>query len=96
MTGQALDGDDFAYVDVSVDGGTTWQNVFTWNDIDIRNTHEVWDLSSFVANSIFDIRFKSVQPGYDWWWAVDKICIYVTGIPPVDNIIHRNCRLWCC
>ncbi len=49
---------DFAYVDVSVDGGATWQNVFTWNDIDVRNTHEVWDLTSLVALSNFSIRFR--------------------------------------
>jgi hypothetical protein len=75
---------DFAIVDVSVDGGATWQNVFTWNDVDVRNTHEIWDLTSLVALSNFSIRFKSIQPGWDWWWAVDNICIYATDMIPVE------------
>jgi hypothetical protein len=81
---QAIDNGDFAYVDVSVDGGATWQNVLTWNDVDVRNTHEIWDLTSLVALSNFSIRFKSVQPGWDWWWAVDNVCIYATDMIPAE------------
>jgi hypothetical protein len=81
---QAIGTSDFAYVDVSVDGGATWQNVFTWNDVDVRNTHETWDLTAMVALSNFDIRFKSVQPSWDWWWAVDNICIYGSDPIPVE------------
>jgi hypothetical protein len=41
-------------------------------------------LTSLVAGTTFDIRFKCIQPGWDWWWAVDNICIYATGNPPVE------------
>jgi hypothetical protein len=81
---QAIDNADFCYVDVSVDGGTTWQNVLTFDVVDIRNTHEVWDMSSLVAQSNFNIRFVSVQPGWDWWWAVDNVCIYGSDPIPVE------------
>ncbi|MCE7858044.1 MAG: T9SS C-terminal target domain-containing protein, partial [Ignavibacteria bacterium CHB3] len=37
-----------------------------------------------VALSNFMIRFKSVQPGWDWWWAVDNICIYGSDPIPVE------------
>jgi len=81
---QAIDADDFCYVDVSTDGGTTWQNVLTFDETDVRNTHEVWDISSLVANSIFSIRFVSVQPGWDWWWVVDNVCIHGSYVVPVE------------
>lgn len=81
---QAIDNADFAYVDVSVDGGTTWQNVLTFDVTDVRNTHEVRDLTSMVALSNFLIRFKSVQPGWDWWWVVDNVCIYGSDPIPVE------------
>ena len=81
---QAIDNADFAYVDVSVDGGTTWLNVLTFDQVDVRNTHEIRDMTSLVALSNFMIRFKSVQPGWDWWWAVDNICIYGSDPIPVE------------
>ncbi|MFC2094348.1 trypsin-like serine peptidase, partial [Bacteroidota bacterium] len=65
----AIDAADFAIVDVSTDGGTTWQNVLTFDGTDLRNTHEVWDLTALVGLSTFDMRFVSIQPGWDWWWA---------------------------
>ncbi len=81
---QAINAADFAYVDVSTDGGTTWMNVLTFDEIDIRNTHEIWDMTSMVALSNFNIRFVSVQPGWDWWWAVDNVCIYGSDPIPVE------------
>jgi hypothetical protein len=81
---QAIDADDFAILEVSTDGGTTWQEVFTWGETDIRNTHEVWDLTSMVAQSNFTMRFVSIQPGWDWWWAVDNVCVYGTDPVPVE------------
>ncbi len=80
----AIDAQDFCYVDVSIDGGTTWQNVLTFDGTDVRNTHEVWDLTALVAENTFNIRFVSVQPGWDWWWAVDNICIYGSDPVPVE------------
>jgi V8-like Glu-specific endopeptidase len=81
---QAIDADDFCYVDVSTDGGTSWQNVLTFDETDVRNTHEMIDITSFVANSTFSLRFVSVQPGWDWWWAVDNVCIHGSYIVPVE------------
>ncbi len=80
----AIDNADFAYVDVSIDGGATWLNVLTFDVVDVRNTHEIWDLTSLVALSSFNIRFKTIQPGFDWWWAVDNICIYGSDPIPVE------------
>jgi hypothetical protein len=81
---QAIDADDFAILEVSNDGGSTWQEVFTFGETDIRNTHEVWDLTSMVALSNFTMRFVSIQPGWDWWWTVDNVCVYGTDPVPVE------------
>ncbi len=73
------------------------RHVLTWDDIDIRNTHEVWDLTPLVAGSVFDMRFVSIQPGWDWWWAVDNVAII--AIIPVEltsfaaNVNENNVTL---
>ena len=56
----------------------------TFDETDIRNTHEVWDMTSLVAFSNFNIRFVSVQPGWDWWWTVDNVCIHGSYVIPVE------------
>jgi hypothetical protein len=80
----AIDNGDFAYVDVSTDGGTTWQNVVTFNGTDVSNSHEYYDISSMVALSTFELRFKSEQPGWDWWWAVDNVKVMAWNMIPVE------------
>lgn len=74
----AIDADDYCYVDVSSDGGTTWTNVLQFAGVDVTATHEIVDISA-IANlqSSVLIRFHSVQPGWDWWWTIDNV--QVTG-----------------
>ena len=81
---QAIDDADFSYVEVSVDGGTTWTAVRTFDVTDVRNTHEVIDISSFVALQSFQLRLRTIQPGWDWWWAVDNIQIIASMPVPVE------------
>lgn len=75
---------DASYVEVSVDGGTTWTPVWQKVGVSVRNTHEVIDISSFVALSNFMIQFRSVQPGWHWWWVVDNVKIIGSNIVPVE------------
>jgi hypothetical protein len=80
-----LDAQDEAHVEVSIDGGTTWVGVWDKIGSDIRNTHEVVDITSIVSGqSNVKFRLRSVQPGWDWWWAVDNFCIYGMYIVPVE------------
>jgi hypothetical protein len=77
----ALDEDDFCYVDVSNDGGNTWNNVLTYTGTDVRNTHEMIDISLYAANqSDVLFRFESVQPGWDYWWVIDNVSVYATDV----------------
>jgi hypothetical protein len=69
---------DYAYVDISTDGGTTWTNLLTWNeDHDAYGPGEsvVIDLAPFAGNASCVIRFHYVAPGWDWWWEVDDVKI---------------------
>jgi hypothetical protein len=81
---QALGASDFSYVEVSVDGGTTWTAVRTFDVTDVRNTHEVINISSFVALQSFRLRLRSIQPAWDWWWVVDNIEVIGSGVVPVE------------
>ncbi len=71
----AISTDDLCYVDVSVDGNN-WTNVLTYPGIDVRDTHETIDISTIanMQSSVY-IRFHSIQPGWDWWWAIDNISV---------------------
>ena len=81
---QAISTSDFSYVEVSVDGGTNWTAVRTFDVTDVRNTHEVLDISSVVALQSFNLRLRTIQPGWDWWWAVDNIKVIATDFVPVE------------
>jgi subtilisin family serine protease len=77
-------GSDQCKLDVSTDGGTTWINKFTWT-ANRRNTHEVQALPEADGKANVKIRLISIQPGWDWWWAVDNVCIKGYGYVGVSN-----------
>jgi hypothetical protein len=79
---------DFAYLDVSVDGGATWMNVVTFGVTGVRNTHEYHDISSMVGGQSFIFRLVSVQPGWDWWWALDNL--QFTGWGAGNNYVFQD------
>jgi len=80
-----IDAADEAHIEVSNDAGATWTGVWDQVGSDIRDTHESINISSIAANqSNVKIRIRSVQPGWDWWWAVDNFCVYGTYIIPVE------------
>ena len=82
---RTIDAADEAHVEISVDGGGTWNPVVSWIGVDQRNTHEIWDVSGIAAlQSSVLFRFRSIQPGWDWWWTIDNVSIYVSDIVPVE------------
>jgi hypothetical protein len=92
----AIDAQDQAKVDVSYDGGTTWTNLITWGGTDVRNTCEVCQLPGATNNPNVKIRFVSIQPGWDWWWTIDNVCIKgfsVTGLTQQGSEIPKEYAL---
>ena len=81
---RTIDAADEAHVEVSTDGGTTWTGIWDQVGVSVRNTHEVIDLSPYIGQSSVTFRLRSVQPGWDWWWAVDNFCIHGQYVLPVE------------
>jgi Secretion system C-terminal sorting domain len=81
---RTIQASDESYVEVSLDGGSTWTEVVSWLGVDAREEHYI--SSGMATNLSTDIRFRlrSIQPGWDWWWAVDNFAIYFTDPVPVE------------
>jgi leucyl aminopeptidase len=72
--------DERGDVDVSTDGGATWQNVLRLDGgsdgYSAPNTKSVDITAAIVANpSSFEFRFRYYQAQYEWWWAVDNVLV---------------------
>jgi PKD repeat protein len=81
-------GGDYADVDASIDGGTTWTNLLRWDE-----DHGAYgpgeavtlDLTQFQGEPSVIIRFHYWIGTYDWWWEVDQVQVgacYVAGAAP--------------
>ncbi len=67
---------DDGYVDVSVDGGTTWTNLLHYDGVDVRGPRTVTlDLSDFAGEETVQIRFHYTAPDWDWYWQVDDVSV---------------------
>jgi hypothetical protein len=80
--------EEVADVDVSVDGGTTWTNVFrvqALNDGYPTANTKVVDITDLAAGKPnVKIRFHYYNANYDWWWAIDNV--KVTCYVPSCNV----------
>jgi V8-like Glu-specific endopeptidase len=79
-----FDAEDEAHVEYSLDGGNTWSTLVSWIGGEQRNTHEVHIVPNAGLQPDIRFRFRSVQPGWDWWWAVDNFAVYLTNPIPVE------------
>jgi N-acetylneuraminic acid mutarotase len=87
---------DVADVDVSVDGGETWETVLN-QTTDVRGPREdVVQLPMAAGQSAVQVRFHHHEADYDWWWQVDDVfvgnrtCDPVEGGLVVGNVRDRN------
>ena len=95
----ALDAQDSAIVEASYNGGSTWVPIISWGGTDVRNTHEYKPLPGAANIPNLKVRFRSIQPGYDFWWTIDNVLItgdFVTGVTknegqiPTDYALSQN------
>jgi hypothetical protein len=71
-------GTDYADVDISIDGGTSWATLSHW-DVD----HSAYgpgeavqlDISPYCGNANVQIRFHYFAPGWDYYFEVDNVKI---------------------
>ncbi|MCK4981442.1 MAG: hypothetical protein KAS17_00890, partial [Victivallaceae bacterium] len=80
--------DDYADVDVSTNGGSSWINVFHWEDL--KTSHRPYTNASprvniSVAAGCPDalVRFHYFTPE-DYWWEIDDIMIIADTIDPTE------------
>jgi hypothetical protein len=93
---------DEAHVEYSLDGGNIWNTVVSWIGLDQDSTHEVWSIPGAGLQSDIRFRFRTIQPDWDWWWAIDNFEIYldspVSAAPlavtnPASNIDEISAKL---
>ncbi len=62
-----------ADVDVSLDGGETWETVLAQTASDRGPVEKVLPLPQAAGQSDVQVRFHMYNSDYDWWWEVDDV-----------------------
>ncbi len=65
-------GDDLGDLDFSVDGGTTWTNLISW-DADHRGPLMVTQPFAAANQANTVLRWNYINATWDWWWQVDSV-----------------------
>jgi Carboxypeptidase regulatory-like domain/Kelch motif len=83
-------------VDLSVDGGQTWSNVWHHTSDSVRGpSTQVVDLSRAAGKSAVQVRFHFTGT-YGWWWQVDDVflgdrtCDPTPGGLVVGQVLDKN------
>ncbi len=71
-----INSEDEAHVEVSGDGGISWESVWSRIGVSERSSHEIIPVPLSLNPTNFLLRFRTVQPGWDWWWAIDNVTIW--------------------
>lgn len=78
-----LAGADSGALDVSTDGGTTWNNEFTWTVDDRGPRTYTSDIVGAGENDVV-VRWQYVS-GWDWWWQVDNVTVTACAAVATPN-----------
>ncbi|KAA0237112.1 MAG: hypothetical protein EDM72_15700, partial [Chlorobiota bacterium] len=96
---KVLDSADEAYVEVSTNGGQTWEIIWSQIGEDLRMSHEIVYITQLGE---ILLRFRVIQPGWDWWWAIDNVkliqdCPLTQYYPPhnlkLNTIAQQSARV---
>jgi hypothetical protein len=77
------DSNSSADLEVSIDNGTTWQLVNTWNATTTNPSNYEVLVPSAIGQSNVKFRFKYAS-NYSWYWAIDDVQIIGTSSMPVS------------
>lgn len=80
---------DTAYVEVSINGGTSWQRVWARIGRNQRKSQEVMSLG-FKFNWDLRIRFRSSFQGKNSWWVIDNFFIFGSAMAYFPEIAPNN------
>ena len=79
------DADD-AYVEISMDGGSTWDTLLHYDGIDVPMQLEAIELTPYTGKNVV-LRFRYVAPTWDWWWLLDDVAVYEED--PTDALLFE-------
>lgn len=84
---------DTANVDVSLDGGATWETVRSQTESFRGPREDVVALPMAAGEPDVQIRFHYTEGGFDWWWQVDDFSTANRSCDPVDGgLVVGNVR----
>jgi subtilisin family serine protease len=76
---------DFADVDVSIDGGTTWATVLHQTTSQRGPRENVIQLPTAAGQSAVKVRFHNYEADFDWWWEVDDVFVGNRTCDPIPG-----------
>jgi subtilisin family serine protease/N-acetylneuraminic acid mutarotase len=84
---------DTADVDVSIDGGETWETVLH-QTTDVRGPRtDVLQLPTAAGQSEVQVRFHYYDASYGWWWEIDDVFVGNRTCDPVEGgLVVGNVR----
>jgi len=85
-----LSTNDTAYVEVSKDGGSTWNKVWTRYGLNQRKSQETIWFSQFGLNWNIEVRFYVSFENNSSWWAIDNFYVEATSLASFPQIPPSN------
>jgi N-acetylneuraminic acid mutarotase len=64
-----------ADVDLSLDGGQTWNTVYQFSNDNYTDGHVSIPIPQAAGQSDVQVRFHYSTNGYGWWWALDNVFV---------------------
>jgi hypothetical protein len=86
----------YAHVDISTNGGDTWENLLKWQEDHYANTQSETvriNLKQYVGYSEVVIRFHYNAPDGFGWWQIDDVVIQSSGrkaMPWIPLLLLNN------
>ena len=78
--------DEFTNVDLSVDGGATWENVFHQSGADAPGPRqESIPIPQAAGEPDVQVRFHYGNATFEFWWEIDNVLIGELFCEPVDG-----------
>ena len=88
---------NIGYVEISIDGGTNWTTLKTYDSDQTTWTQETIDLSSYIGNSDVKIRFRyyAYYDDYYYWYVDDVLLKSIESNPTYTNTTSVVLTLTC-
>lgn len=90
---------DFLNLDISTDGGTSWTNLFSWNE-DHREELVSVDLTHYAGEADVKLRWHYFDPNagdWDWFAQIDDVSLACDNVPQalrcdvnLDGFVDRS------